>query len=51
VDWNSVEVFVNDGEAVLSGLIYPNEEASGIQVVSDKGSLTLASFSQMGCKT
>lgn len=50
VDWNSVEVFVNDGVAVLSGLIYPNEAASGIQVVSDQGSLSLASFSYAGCK-
>lgn len=45
VDWNSVEIFVNDGVAVLSGLIYPNEAAEGIQVVSDTGNLTLLSFS------
>ncbi|KAH7187387.1 glycosyl hydrolase [Fusarium oxysporum] len=50
VDWNSVEVFVNGGVAVLSGLIYPNKAARGIQLVSDKGSLTLASFSHAGCK-
>ncbi|KAF4503320.1 Levanbiose-producing levanase [Fusarium agapanthi] len=41
VDWNSVEIFVNDGVAVLLGLIYPNQEANGVQVVSDTGSLTL----------
>ncbi|KEY73577.1 hypothetical protein S7711_09193 [Stachybotrys chartarum IBT 7711] len=45
VDWNSVEVFVNDGVEVLSALIYPNPAAEGIQVVSDTGSLTLVSFS------
>ncbi|WZH45785.1 glycosyl hydrolase [Fusarium acuminatum] len=50
VDWNSVEVFVDDGVAVLSGLIYPNQAASGIQVVSDEGSLSLASFSYTGCE-
>ncbi|SPJ78531.1 related to levanase [Fusarium torulosum] len=49
VDWNSVEAFVDNGVAVLSGLIYPNEAASGIQVVSDQGSLSLASFSYTGC--
>lgn len=48
VDWNSVEIFVNEGVAVLSGLIYPNEAAGGIQVVSDTGSLTLVSFSYAG---
>ncbi|EXK89460.1 hypothetical protein FOQG_07559 [Fusarium oxysporum f. sp. raphani 54005] len=50
VDWNSVEMFVDDGVAVLSGLIYPNEEARGMEVVSEKGSLTLVSLSQAGCK-
>ncbi|QPC60705.1 hypothetical protein HYE67_002936 [Fusarium culmorum] len=49
VDWNSVEIFVNDGEALLSGLIYPNQEANGVQVVSDTGSLTLVSFSYAAC--
>ncbi|RBR18985.1 hypothetical protein FVER53590_10082 [Fusarium verticillioides] len=51
VDWNSVEIVVNDGVAVLSGLIYPNEGANGVQVVSDTGSLTLASFSYAACES
>jgi levanbiose-producing levanase len=49
VDWNSVEMFINDGVAVLSGLIYPNQAAEGIQVVSDTGNLTLVSFSYAPC--
>lgn len=45
VDYNSVETFVNDeGVATLSGLIYPNQGAEGIEIVSDVGKLTLASF-------
>ncbi|KAH7158405.1 glycosyl hydrolase [Fusarium sp. MPI-SDFR-AT-0072] len=51
VDWNSVEVFVNDGVAVLSGLIYPNQGANGVRVVSDTGSLTLVSFSYAACES
>ncbi|KAJ5978641.1 glycosyl hydrolase [Penicillium viridicatum] len=50
VDSNSVEVFVDDGVAVLSALIYPNEAAEGVLVVSDMGSLTLVSFSYAGYK-
>ncbi|RKK80226.1 hypothetical protein BFJ69_g4416 [Fusarium oxysporum] len=50
VDWNSVEVFVNDGVAVLSGLTYPNQGANGVRVVSDTGSLTLVSFSYAACE-
>ncbi|CEL03779.1 hypothetical protein ASPCAL04922 [Aspergillus calidoustus] len=44
VDWNSVEIFVNGGVAALSALIYPNQDAEGIEVVSDLGKLTLTSF-------
>ncbi|GAB1213292.1 hypothetical protein ATERTT37_002441 [Aspergillus terreus] len=51
VDWNSVEVFLNDGVAVLSALIYPNQGAEGIEVVSDSGKLTLTSFSYAGFRT
>lgn len=50
VDWNSVEVFVNDGVAALSALIYPNEDAEGIEVASESGKLTLTSFSYAGFK-
>ena len=48
VDYNSVEVFVNDGAAVLSALIYPNEGAEDIEVVSGSGELTLESFTYAG---
>ncbi|KFY37222.1 hypothetical protein V494_04859 [Pseudogymnoascus sp. VKM F-4513 (FW-928)] len=44
VDWNSVEVFLNDGEAALSGLLYPNSGAESIHMVSGGGRLTLDSF-------
>jgi levanbiose-producing levanase len=44
VDWNSVEVFVNDGVTVLSALIYPNVGAEVIEVITDSGRLTLDSF-------
>ncbi|KAF5692966.1 levanase [Fusarium denticulatum] len=49
VDWNSVEIFVNGGVAVLSGLIYPNQGANDVQVVSDTGTLALVSFSYAAC--
>ncbi|KAK9238775.1 glycosyl hydrolase [Lipomyces kononenkoae] len=48
VDWNSVEIFVNDGVAALSGLIYPNAGAEIIEVVSGTGQLTLDSFTYAG---
>lgn len=48
VDWNSVETFVNGGVAALSALIYPNQDAEDIEVVSDSGKLTLTSFSYAG---
>lgn len=44
VDWNSVEVFLNDGVASLSGLLYPNSGAGSIQMMSGGGQLTLDSF-------
>ncbi|KAK8048026.1 hypothetical protein PG996_016090 [Apiospora saccharicola] len=45
VDYNSVETFVNDeGVASLSGLIFPNQGAEGIDVEADVGKLTLTSF-------
>lgn len=44
VDRNSVELFVNDRVAALSGLIYPNSGAEMIQAVSGSGRLTLDSF-------
>lgn len=51
IDWSSVEVFVNDGVAVLLALVYPNQGVEGIEVVSDSGKLTLTSFSYAGFMT
>ncbi|KAK9343701.1 glycosyl hydrolase [Lipomyces starkeyi] len=48
VDWNSVEIFVNNGVAALSGLIYPNPGAEIIEMVSGTGQLTLDSFTYAG---
>ncbi|KAK9366098.1 glycosyl hydrolase [Lipomyces kononenkoae] len=48
VDWNSVEIFVNDGAAALSGLIYPIPGAETIEIVSGAGQLTLDSFTYAG---
>lgn len=50
-DWNSVEVFLNGGTAAISALIYPNQGAEGIEVVSSSGKLTLNSFSYAGYAT
>jgi levanbiose-producing levanase len=50
VDWYSVEAFVDNGVAVLLGLIYPNEAVGDFQVVSDRGRLSLVWFSYTGCK-
>jgi len=44
VDWNSVEIFVNNGVASLSALLYPNEGAESIQMVSSNGRLSLEEF-------
>ncbi|MFC4098978.1 glycoside hydrolase family 32 protein [Paenibacillus xanthanilyticus] len=43
VDRASVEVFANDGQAVLTDLIYPNADAAGLSVAGDEG-LVLASL-------
>jgi levanase len=52
VDQNSVETFVNDeAVATLSGLIYPNQGAEGIEVVSDAGKLTLESLTHASFAT
>ena len=37
VDWSSIEVFVNDGEAVGTSLIFPDTESTGMELFS-KGS-------------
>ncbi|KAK9427109.1 hypothetical protein V1505DRAFT_381301 [Lipomyces doorenjongii] len=48
VDWNSVEIFVNNGVAILSGPIYPDSGAETIEMVSGTGQLTLDSFTYAG---
>lgn len=45
VDRSSVEVFANDGQAVITDLIYPDAESTGISLVSDQEHLLLASLS------
>jgi fructan beta-fructosidase len=41
VDQSSVEIFVNDGQAVLTSLIYPNPSSLGMQVFSVNGPTVL----------
>lgn len=38
-------VQAEEGVTSLSGLIFPNQGAEGIEIVSDGGKLTLTSFS------
>lgn len=51
VDWNSVEIFLNDGVAALSGLLFPDSGAESVQVVSSNGRLTLDSFTYAGASS
>jgi hypothetical protein len=39
VDTSSVEVFVNDGETVLTSLIFPSPESTGVGLSFQKGEL------------
>jgi beta-fructofuranosidase len=41
VDVSSVEVFVNDGEEVFTGRIFPNHESKGIRFFAKEGSVNL----------
>lgn len=45
VDQSSIEVFVNDGQAVLTSLIFPDPSNLGLQLFSANGVTTLRSFS------
>ncbi|WP_336296606.1 glycoside hydrolase family 32 protein [Bacillus pinisoli] len=40
LDQSSVEVFINDGEKVMTGRIYPDEKSTGVQFISE-GDVTL----------
>ena len=44
IDQSSIEVFVNDGQAVLTSLIFPNPTSLGIQLFSVNGTTTLRSL-------
>lgn len=41
VDWSSVEVFGNDGEQVMTDLIFPNEDGQEIEIFSKGGKVKL----------
>jgi len=44
VDQSSIEVFVNDGEIVMSSLIFPDPSSLGIELFSLNGATTLRSL-------
>lgn len=44
VDWSSVEVFAGDGEAVLTGQIFPASTSDGIALFAKDGNATLESI-------
>ena len=41
VDQSSLEVFANHGEKVISTMIYPPEDATGISAFADNGDITI----------
>lgn len=44
IDWSSVELFGNDGQQLLSDLIYPDAASMGIEAYSTDGNVTLNSL-------
>jgi sucrose-6-phosphate hydrolase SacC (GH32 family) len=44
VDWSSVEVFVNDGEQVITSRIFPDPKSVGLSLFADGGDASLASL-------
>lgn len=44
VDQLSIEVFVNNGEKVLTSMIFPNEEDLGVELFSNNSETTLKDF-------
>jgi fructan beta-fructosidase len=44
VDWSSVEVFGNDGELVLTDLIFPNENSQDLELYAKGGNVTVNSL-------
>ena len=41
VDWSSVEVFINDGEAVITNRIFPDPDSQGILMFAEGGNATI----------
>lgn len=41
VDWSSVEVFVNDGEKVITNRIFPDPDSQGISLFAEGGNATV----------
>jgi fructan beta-fructosidase len=44
IDQSSIEVFVNDGELVLSSLMFPETKSLGFEAFSEKGLVKLENF-------
>ncbi|WP_426452579.1 GH32 C-terminal domain-containing protein [Paenibacillus sp. S-38] len=44
LDWSSVEVFANDGEKVITDLIFPDPGSKGIELYTKDGSLQVNSL-------
>lgn len=51
VDQSSIEVFVNDGERVITSLIFPDPSSLGIQLFSLNGATTLRSLNAWPLKS
>lgn len=43
-DQSSVEIFINDGEHVISSLVFPYPASTGIEIFSNEGETTLSRF-------
>ncbi len=44
IDRSSVELFVNDGQLVMTGRIYPSETSQGIELFTEGGDVTILSI-------
>jgi fructan beta-fructosidase len=44
IDQSSIELFTNEGKAVMTALTYPAEDQTGIELFSENGNTILASF-------
>lgn len=41
VDWSSIEVFANEGRAVITDLIYPRSEITALELYAEGGDVAL----------